>query len=569
MTDNRFILLKKYRWLLPVVSIFICIVIVVLMCTTPPVDRDGLTHHLAVPKLYIKHGGIHEIHDIEFSYYPQLVDLLYAVPLFFSNDIFPKYIHFMFALLTSMYVFKMLRRRSSLFISISGALFFLTVPVIVRLSVSVYVDLGLFFFSFASMYYLLKWFSSGHDNVISCQNPDSVVSCDNKGLKGLKYLVLSAVSCGFAMSCKYNGLIVFLLMSFSVLWISSKKHRTKKAASEFILFCIISIGVFSPWLIKNYIWTGNPVYPLYNSLFNPSEIKNTEPDSGKKSHFYYRRVIFGESLAETISTPVRIFFQGKDDDPKFFDGVLNPLLFFMPLVSVLIELKRCRKKEAPDYEKILLFVFSWAFILFVYVQTDMRTRWAGPAIAPLVVLSFIGIDELWRIAESKAGYSGVIIKSVFFASVFAMFAMNAFYIKELFDKIDPLPFIKGDISRDEYIQKNRSEYAAYQYVNRNLAENVKIFGLFVGNRKYYCDRSIITDENIFRNIARNSGSAENIFNKTVSMGITHFIVGEALYASWLNGAFSEDSRKMVSDFWKLHSRLIFSEYGYSVYEIVH
>lgn len=44
----------------------------------------------------------------------------------------------------------------------------------------------------------------------------------------------------------------------------------------------------------------------------------------------------------------------------------------------------------------------------------MRTRWAGPAIAPLVVLSFIGIDELWRIAENKAGYSGIIIKSVFF-----------------------------------------------------------------------------------------------------------------------------------------------------------
>lgn len=62
-----------------------------------------------------------------------------------------------------------------------------------------------------------------------------------------------------------------------------------------------------------------------------------------------------------------------------------------------------------------------------------------------------------------------------------MFAMNGIYIKELFDKIDPIPFIKGDISRDEYIQKNRSEYAAYQYVNRNLAENVKIFGLFVGN----------------------------------------------------------------------------------------
>ena len=53
------------------------IVAIVLLGAVPPVSRDALTHHLAVPKLYLSHGGIYEIPSIAFSYYPMNLDLLY------------------------------------------------------------------------------------------------------------------------------------------------------------------------------------------------------------------------------------------------------------------------------------------------------------------------------------------------------------------------------------------------------------------------------------------------------------------------------------------------------------
>ena len=31
------------------------------LAMVPPVSKDALVHHLAVPKLYLKHGGIYEI----------------------------------------------------------------------------------------------------------------------------------------------------------------------------------------------------------------------------------------------------------------------------------------------------------------------------------------------------------------------------------------------------------------------------------------------------------------------------------------------------------------------------
>ena len=76
---------------------------IVILSAVPPVSRDALTHHLAVPKLYLEQGAIYEIPSVKFSYYPMNLDLLYLVPLYFGNDIIPKYVHFMFALQTSLY----------------------------------------------------------------------------------------------------------------------------------------------------------------------------------------------------------------------------------------------------------------------------------------------------------------------------------------------------------------------------------------------------------------------------------------------------------------------------------
>ena len=131
-----------------------------------------------------------------FSYYPPNLDLLYLIPLYFGNDIIPKFIHFAFALLTAWLIFRYLKTRINTVYALAGALFFLSLPVIVKLSITVYVDLGLIFFSTWALIYLLKWLEN-----------------DFK----FHYLVISAVSCGFALGTKYNGLITFFLLALFVL----------------------------------------------------------------------------------------------------------------------------------------------------------------------------------------------------------------------------------------------------------------------------------------------------------------------------------------------------------------
>ncbi|NTV34523.1 MAG: hypothetical protein HGA50_14695, partial [Deltaproteobacteria bacterium] len=90
------------------VLVVLCIVFLSLV---PPVSKDELVHHLAVPKLYLKHGAMIELPFMPFSYYPMNLDLLYLIPLYFGNDIIPKFIHFSFALLTAGLLFGYLKRR--------------------------------------------------------------------------------------------------------------------------------------------------------------------------------------------------------------------------------------------------------------------------------------------------------------------------------------------------------------------------------------------------------------------------------------------------------------------------
>ena len=234
--------------------IFVLIAAVLVLSCVPPVSKDELVHHLAVPKLYLKHGGMYEIPFMPFSYYPMNLDLLYLVPLYFGNDIIPKFIHFSFALLTAWLIFRYLDKRTDRTYALFGVLFILSTPLIIKLSITAYIDLGIIFFSTAALLFLMKWVERGFQ---------------------IKSLVIAAVFCGLGLGTKYNGLITLFLLTLFVplLYVRAeevRKQRLLKPAWQGLIFVLVSLVVFSPWMIRNYQWTKNPIYPLYDHWFTYS-----------------------------------------------------------------------------------------------------------------------------------------------------------------------------------------------------------------------------------------------------------------------------------------------------------
>ncbi|OGQ90334.1 MAG: hypothetical protein A3J85_01665 [Desulfobacula sp. RIFOXYA12_FULL_46_16] len=536
---------------------------IILMASVPPVSRDALTHHLAVPKLYVQEGAIHELPEIIPSYYPQLLDLIYCIPLIFDADIIPKYIHFSFALLTALLLFLYLKKNLNHFYGLAGVLFFLSLPVIIKLSVTAYVDLGLIFFSTASLISLLKW---------------------QEDQFRFKWLVCSAVCCGFALSTKYNGLITCFLLTTFVPFIYLKKCEyrpdQKKISAQIrslgycISFFLITLAIFSPWMIKNYIWTQNPVYPLYNNYFNPeiNTLSDDEPSEPTMNHFLIRKLIYQETLLETISIPLRIFFQGEDDDPKRFDGKLNPLLFFLPICAFL-PFKRNRHADEKDGHKKILLLFSILYILIVFFQQDMRIRWIGPAIPPLVILSAFGLKNLFEfnisIMSSAQGkiYTSV-LRTIPVLLLIFMAGLNAVYVFQLFRKIEPLSYITHKVTRSEYIEKFRSEYPVLQFANQDLAQGTKILALFLGNRRYYSDHDISFNHSKFKSAIQNSKNSDEIFQDLKKFHYSNLIVNYPAFNSWVNASFNAEEKKRIQDFMDVNTKLLFSKNNHGLYQLL-
>jgi len=560
---------SKYIKILLVGLLLSLIISIIILSSVPPVSRDALTHHLAVPKLYLKHGGIYEIPELKVSYYPMNLDLLYLIPLSFGNDIFPKFIHFSFALMTAWLIFSYLKKRVDTCYALFGVLLFISLPVIIKLSITVYVDLGLYYFSTASLVYLFNW-----------------VEKDFK----IKYLIVSAIWCGLALGTKYNGLIVLFLLTLFVPFIylrsiDSRTNRQIKVIGYCSVFMIVSLIIFSPWMIKNYVWTNNPLYPLYDNLFNPkkvvpSTIKATDTDSsdrtnigsdivskpkGRWGNFAVRKIVYGEKWWETALIPVRIFFHGKDDSPKYFDGRLNPILFIFPFFAFI----RIRKNDHTlSTEKKMLAIFSVLFLLFVFFQTDMRIRWIGPIIPPLIILSVLGLHETISFIDDRySSAEGKTIKWFVFVGMTFLLGLNAVYLVDQFRIVEPMSYIGGKVERNEYIEKYRPEYAAINFANHNIPANAKIMCMFLGNRSYYSNREVVFNYSLASNAVIQKDSPERIFINLKKRNITHILIRYDLYNKWVHDNYKGREKEVIRQFFKNHLNLLYSKNGHGLYKL--
>jgi 4-amino-4-deoxy-L-arabinose transferase-like glycosyltransferase len=540
----------RYFWVFLLGLLVLVVLCIAFLSLVPPVNKDELVHHLAVPKLYLQHGGMVEIPFMDFSYYPMNVDLLFLIPLYFGNDILPKFIHFGFALLTAGLLYRYLKRRTGVSYALLGVVFLLSIPVIVKLSISAYIDLGVVFFSFASLLLLLKWAESG--------------------LKK-KFLIFSGVMAGLAMGTKYNALLTTAILALFVplLYERHGKGGFFRSALLGLLFLTVALMVFSPWMVRNYSWKKNPIYPLYEHRFNPPKSAASGEDQDRDDSissglgvFVIREKIYQEKGWEIALVPLRIFFEGQDGSPKQFDGELNP---FLLLFSLLAFWRMKEDREGLKAEKKIMIAFVALFFAIAFFTSDLRIRYIAPIIPPLVILSVLGLVKATSFVQSikggRARAAGFLV--VGSAVAFAL-VLNGRYLLGQFESVQPFTYVSGEVSRDEYIARYRPEYPAMKYINENLPSNAFVSFLFLGKRGYYCDRNYVYDEIQVGGFFREARAPENIFDSFARSGITHLLLYDPLLQKWIKNSFSDEKIKIINDFFINYTKVKYTNNNFYV-----
>ena len=536
------------RWLkLVALGLLVALTLAVaILAATPPTSRDALIHHLAVPKLYLQHGGMVELPSLPFSYYPSNLGLLYWASLALGSELACKYIHFAFALLTGGIVFLYLKNRAGVFYGLLGALILLSTPVVIRLSTMVYVDLGLLFFSSASLIALFQWRASGYK---------------------LKWLLVAGVACGLALGTKYNALISLLLLAFLtiILYVRNPGQHRKGLVQTFAvatLFCGVSLLVFSPWMIRNYKWTGNPVYPLYQKLFSEQKPSETVSESVSFGPLAYRALVYGEKDWEIALLPLRIFFEGKDDDPQYFDARLNPmLLLFLPFAFF-------KRRAGPDpwrLEKWMMLGFAVLFILIAICTQSARIRYFLPALTPLVLLTVFGVRNLAdRFSRRAARFALGVLVGLFLA-------LNLYYLMDLYQRVEPVRYLSGELDREAYLRTKLATYAPLEFINQALPDNAAVFFILAGNQGYYCDRPYGYDHPpsgaTFHNILKVAHSPRDVNDRFKDKGYTHILVSEPRLLRWADTNFTEAEKQLMFGFFKNAAHRIYFKNGFGIYEL--
>ena len=540
-------ILKDYRIITAGFFLAVLILAIVVLSSVPPVSRDALVHHLAVPKLWLQHGGIYEMPDKVFSYYPMYLDLLYLVPLYFGNDILPKFIHFAFALATSWLIYGYLKKHQNKYYGLLGALLFLSTPVIVKLSITAYVDLGLIFFATAALLLVFKWQECGFRR---------------------HYLFMAGICGGLGLGTKYNGLIVLMLLTPLVAFTvfrqpPGRAGRPYRAMAAIFLFLIVAGLIYLPWGMKNYLWTGNPVYPLFDQWFNaaaPFEMQSVPP-------LLLRKMLYGEAWWNILLVPLRIFFQGRDDVPQYFDGKLNPALLVLPVLAFW-GMNRGTGTRQPAFEKSSLALFAVFYILFVFFQTNMRVRYIGPAIPCLVILSMFGLENLHlRMKKRLPGITSGLRPGLSTLAVLVIFSGNMLYLFDQFQAVVPIQYLKGDLSRDQYIEKFRPEYAAIQYANNQLPAETKILALFLGNRGYYSEHAIQFDIDMFHAAVQASVQPGDVYRQIVQRGFSHMVIRFDMFNRWCHDNLNKKEKQMVNTFFQNWCKQLFSKNGHGLFQL--
>ncbi len=492
----------------------------------PPVARDELTHHLAIPALYLRAGRVIELPFADQSYYPMLLALIYTPLLAQGWESAAKYLHMGFAVAASGIVCLYLRPRVPAALALFAALLLLTTPTVAVLAASAYVDLALLFYATIAVVGLLRWSETGQR----------------------ASFIAAAFAAGLAMTVKYNGVLVIVLLAAGVILLA-RPRRAAAALGAAIAFGLLSSVPLLPWLAKNVIETGNPVFPLLNSVFGGRPL----PSRPSIDLFTKRRLIYGESWLEIALTPVRVFLTGRDGDPARFDGAFNPLYLLGFAAACLPGAARRTR---------LVGGFAAALLLLTFLTVVFRSRYAIAVLPPLILLT----------AEAMARWPNRPPWRAFLVTVaVGALAFNAVHFALFWQRIDPLAYVTGRQSRAAFIARFVPEYPVAEWANTHLPADANLHLSFLGNRGYYWARPYSYDMQYsgttLRDAVLQADSPTVVVRNLRQKGFTHIVAADALLGRFMRDNLEPVEHERWQAFVGQHLRPLRRAQGIGLYAI--
>jgi len=329
----------------------------VLQGLAAPNDYDSLMYHIALPRYDVEAGRLMVPWDRALTpiFFPTLGGHLSRLALAVMNDGVAQMIHGFMGLIAAAATALAVRRLGFCRdIALGSALSFLSIRVVVWEMATVEVDVLLASFTMLAFVVYLAW--REHDEA------------------GLA--IIFGLMIGGSLATKYHGILVAL--SFAPLILYDLILRRRSWLGGAFLGPGVAFLVILPHLLRNFTLTGNPLFPILNSVFNPGD-----PDLFADLPSAFGT---GRSLVDLAIGPWTIFVSPM----HYYDGMIFGAPYILALAPLILLDPQRAKRWLPA-----LSVAGTYYVLWFYL-VGQQVRFLAPAMPFLAAAAIGGTAEAWQ-----------------------------------------------------------------------------------------------------------------------------------------------------------------------------
>ena len=417
----------------------------VLQGLAPPNDYDSLMYHLTLPKLDVERGYIAIAWERAQSValFPTFSSNLSRIALAISDARAAQMINGTMGLIAAggaAYLVRFLGfgKRTALL----AAIMFIAIRVVYWEMGTAVTDMPVAAFGALALIAYLSW----------------------RRIGGYGLAALFGLMVGAAILSKYQGFMIALAFAPVIV---VDLIRRERSPVQLMLGPMVALAAVAPHAIRNIILTGNPVFPLFNGVFNPGMAKfftTTPTELGT-----------GRGLIDLLIAPWVFSIRPMD----FFDGMVLGAPYLLAFVPLMFMNRKAARAAWPLLSFLAVYYVLWFFFL------SQMVRFMIPIMPVLAALAAVGAAELWHRVDRLAVLKvATVVLALGMAVNQAMFSAAYVGLR--------LPVGFGLMSKEDFHAKTPTmqgaNYHTCNFIRKNLKPGEHYYS-FASPLFFYCPQA--------------------------------------------------------------------------------
>ncbi|HEX2981548.1 MAG TPA: glycosyltransferase family 39 protein [Anaerolineaceae bacterium] len=444
----------------------LCLVLLIgpfLWSIAPSIRYDALTYHLFAPATFVAEHQIVQIPEALTITWAHYAEMLYTFGLLLAGQPLPGLYHLLFGILTAVIVFVLGRRLVNRTTGLFASVIFLSTPIVSFETGTAYIDLFVACFSAAMVYCGVRWWQK-----------------EQRG-----WLIFAGIFAGLSLGVKLTSAPI--IVAFSVIFLLLQIYRSRKVADGLMgvfSFAVPIAILLAPWLVRDWIWTGDPIWPFGNLLkskFLISEgTSGNSPTPGSTDPGFFLKF---------LQYPWMLVVNSK----KYYHEAPGAILGALPLLGFpwLVVTKRIFSKDIRFITVGLFVLVGLGTAIFMFTPVQLA-RYLSPMYPLLAIIAGVNSEGVRRVILNQKARVVLSVLAISLAAGYLFSTRLALTIKTMdFPQRNPYKYFLGLEDRDEFLRNYLPVYPVFQYLDHDGDGSHLV--LSIGNEYRLYTKSLIDE----------------------------------------------------------------------------